>query len=214
MAFYMDIASVVTGYLLGSIPSAYLLGRLWGKTDLRKEGDGHISATAVYRYSGWGSFILVVLMDFGKGVLAVYLAALFSDSVIVYMVTAYAAVIGHCWSVFLRFKGGLGGIILFSVLASLVPREAAVGLIVSLLILFSTRKSSWATYLIQATASMALFVELYVFNLPQINLALCLFPLGLIVLHLLKRFQTSKVNPATTYKHELFDDLKRITKNK
>ena len=77
---FLVVLVVVSGYLLGSIPSAYLIGRFWAKIDLRQEGDGHVSATAVYREVGRIAFILNLIVDAAKGVLAVYLATLLTDS--------------------------------------------------------------------------------------------------------------------------------------
>lgn len=202
MSIPIYLGLIVLGYLLGSIPSAVLVARLWGKKDLRLEGDGHISATAVYRYCGKVPFVLTIALDYGKGFLAIFLARLFIDSQIVLVLVAYAAVIGHCWSVFIRFTGGLGGVILISVLAALAFKETLIGIGVCVIVLLATRKSSLATYTIQVAASISLLIE-------KQSLVLIIFPLGLIVLHFLKRLQTQKNNPSTAYKHELFDDLKR-----
>jgi glycerol-3-phosphate acyltransferase PlsY len=199
----IGIAIILLSYLLGSIPSAYLAGRLWGKGDLRSEGDGHISATAVYRKVGLIPFILVMLTDAGKGILSVYLTRLFSDSQIVLILAGYAAVIGHCWSVYLGFKGGLGGLILFSVLVSIAFKEAWMAAGVALVLLLTTRKSSWSTYILVGTTSIVLLVE-------RESLVIALFPLGLMIIHFIKRFQTQRANPQTAYKDEVFDDLKRI----
>jgi acyl phosphate:glycerol-3-phosphate acyltransferase len=199
----IGIAIILLSYLLGSIPSAYLAGRLWGKGDLRSEGDGHISATAVYRKVGLIPFILVMLTDAGKGILSVYLTRLFSDSQIVLILAGYAAVIGHCWSVYLGFKGGLGGLILFSVLVSIAFKEAWIAAGVALVLLLTTRKSSWSTYILVGATSVVLLVE-------RESLVIALFPLGLMMIHYIKRFQTQRANPRTAYKHEVFDDLKRI----
>jgi glycerol-3-phosphate acyltransferase PlsY len=207
MLIAIDISIIVLGYLLGSIPSAYILGRLWGKIDLRQEGDGHISATAVHRFMGPIPFVLVTIMDMGKGALSLYIASLLTDSQLVLIGTAYAAVIGHCWSVYIGFKGGLGGVIIFAVLASLAWKEALIGAGVALIILFSTHKSSWSTYALQGTASAALLVE-------KQSPAMIIFPLGLIAIHLIKRYQARKVNSNTAYSHELFDDLRRVKKEK
>ncbi len=195
--------AIVSGYLLGSIPSAYLIGRLWGKIDLRKEGDGHISATAVYREVGRIPFVVALLMDGAKGGLAIYVATLLSGSTPVMVATAYAAVIGHCWSVFIRFKGGLGAAVTYGVLGTLVVGEFLIGVAVALVLFFTTRKSSLSTYVLIVAVSIILLIE-------RKGLILVLFPLGLILIQLLKRFQTRKTSAATGYRNELFDDLKRL----
>lgn len=108
MGLVPDIISVILGYLLGSIPSAYIVGRLVGKIDVREEGDGRISASVVHRKLGLLPFLLVVVMDVVKGAIAVIIAGLLTDSLIVVLLSGFAAVLGHNWSVFLKFKGGVG----------------------------------------------------------------------------------------------------------
>lgn len=202
MAILLDMAVIVMGYLIGSIPSAYLVGRLWKGVDIRQEGDGHISATALNRYIGIKPFILALIMDLGKGVLSIYISSQIIDSQIILVMVAYATVIGHCWSIFIGFKGGLGGAVTFSVMASLATVPAFIAAGVAVLILLSTRKSSWSTYILLLTTSLVLLIE-------KQSPIMVIFPLGLLVIHLLKRYQTKKVNPDTTLTHEVFDDLRR-----
>jgi glycerol-3-phosphate acyltransferase PlsY len=199
---FPGVLAVVLGYLLGSIPSAYIIGRFWGKIDLRRQGDGHVSATAVYREVGRIAFFLNLIMDAAKGVLAVYLATLLTDSSVVIVGAAYAAVIGHCWSVFIRFRGGLGAVVTYGVLATLAFWEFLAGVAAALILIFTTRKSSLGTYALLVVASLMLLVE-------KRELIIVLFPLGLILIQLLKRFHVRKTSPASEYRNELFDDLKR-----
>src|SRR4030043_424626 len=115
-----EVIAVVLGYLIGSIPSAYIIGRLMGKIDVRQEGDGRISAAAVHRKLGVVPFVLVVIMDVGAGVLAVLIAKMLTESLIAVLIAGFASVVGHNWSVFLKFKGGLGATTIYGVLVSLV----------------------------------------------------------------------------------------------
>jgi acyl phosphate:glycerol-3-phosphate acyltransferase len=202
MTVFANPVAIVIGYLIGAIPSAYILGRLWAGVDLRQEGDGHISATAMYRHKGRLAMAAVIVMDMGKGILAVYLASLLTNSQIFIILAAYATVIGHCWSVYLDFKGGLGGVVTFGVLASLAFKEVLIGIGFFLIILLFTRKSSWGTYVYLIVTSLVLFIE-------KEPVMLSLFPAGLLGIHLLKRYQTKKLHPVDTYKNEVFDDLKR-----
>lgn len=199
----LPVLSVVLGYFIGSIPSAYLVGRLWGKIDLRQEGASHVSATAVLRKVGLLPFILTVAMDAGKGTLAVYAGTLFSSSTLIILATAYAAVIGHCWSVFIGFEGGLGAVVTYGVLGTLAISEFLIGAVVAIILFFTTHKSSLSTYILVATMSIALLLE-------KRGLVLGLFPLCLILVQLVKRFQVRKTSADTGYKNELFDDLKRL----
>jgi acyl phosphate:glycerol-3-phosphate acyltransferase len=194
------IAAVIISYLIGSFPSAYLVGRWWGKIDLRQEGDGHISATAVYRYLGRKAIVLVMVLDIGKGLLSVYIASLLTDSVNVLVLAGLATVIGHCWSVFLGFKGGLGGLVMFGVLSGLAFKEVGVGIAAFLIVLLITRRTSLGTVVFLLAVSLALFID-------RSELAKAFLPLGILALHYIKRYQVRMINP--TYKNEALQDLRR-----
>src|SRR5713226_9891159 len=96
-------------YLLGSIPFGLLLTRLFGGGDVRKAGSGNIGATNVARVAGALPGILTLIFDIAKGAAAVWLAARLShESATWMMVAALAALVGHCFPVWLRFRGGKG----------------------------------------------------------------------------------------------------------
>ncbi|BBC72840.1 glycerol-3-phosphate acyltransferase [Altererythrobacter sp. B11] len=100
------IAALAMGYLLGSIPFGLLLALAAGKGDIRQIGSGNIGATNVLRTGSKGLAALTLLLDLAKGFFAVWLAwRLFPQLV---PVAAFAAVVGHCFPVWLRFKGGKG----------------------------------------------------------------------------------------------------------
>jgi len=132
---------VVIGYLLGSIPIGYLLGRRQGKVDIRTQGSGKTGATNVFRTAGrkWG--LLVAALDICKGALAVVIAGLIvrgdyllvGDSSLWWLLTsaqvlaALAAVAGHIWPIFLKFNGGRGVATFFGGLVALCPVAALFG---------------------------------------------------------------------------------------
>src|SRR3569623_3516787 len=94
------------GYLVGSVPFGLLLARAAGKGDIRKIGSGNIGATNVLRTGSKGLAAAVLLLDAGKGFVAVSAAwRWFPDAV---SAAALGAVIGHCFPLWLRFKGGKG----------------------------------------------------------------------------------------------------------
>lgn len=99
----------VAGYLLGSIPFGLLLGRLFGAADVRKTGSGNIGATNVARVAGPVAGILTLLLDAAKGAFAVILAARLSEQSSTWMMAAgLCALIGHCFPIWLGFRGGKG----------------------------------------------------------------------------------------------------------
>lgn len=101
------IVWAVIGYLMGSIPFGMLVARLMGLGNLRKIGSGNIGATNVLRTGNKAAAALTLLFDAGKGALAVLLArALAGEDAA--QVAALAAFVGHCYPVWLGFKGGKG----------------------------------------------------------------------------------------------------------
>lgn len=100
--------STVFAYLLGSIPTAYLLGRLLRKIDIRETGSGNVGGMNVYRTAGILPGLLTVLIDIGKGALAVTAALNWSGEPLAVFVAGLLVVFGHNYSVFLKFKGGKG----------------------------------------------------------------------------------------------------------
>lgn len=111
-------------YLIGAIPSGFLIGKLCYGVDLRKTGSGNIGATNAYRTFGAAAGLAVFLCDAAKGYLAVWLG---SGDALTAVLCAFCAVVGNDWSVFLHFKSGRGvacgvgaflGISLWAALAS------------------------------------------------------------------------------------------------
>jgi acyl phosphate:glycerol-3-phosphate acyltransferase len=103
------VAIPVASYLLGSIPFGLLLGKLFGARDVRQAGSGNIGATNVARVAGPLAGILTLLLDAAKGALAVLLAARLSDQSATWMMIAgLCALAGHCFPIWLGFRGGKG----------------------------------------------------------------------------------------------------------
>jgi len=102
----LALYAALLGYLLGSVPFGLILARLGGAGDLRSVGSGNIGATNVLRTGRKGLAAATLLLDLAKGAAAVWLArALWPGSEIA---AAAGAVIGHCYPVWLRFRGGKG----------------------------------------------------------------------------------------------------------
>ena len=99
----------LAAYLLGSIPFGLLLSKLVGAGDVRKAGSGNVGATNVARVAGPLAGILTLVLDAAKGGAAVWLAARFANESAAWMTIAgLAALVGHCFPVWLRFRGGKG----------------------------------------------------------------------------------------------------------
>ena len=100
------VSGLVLGYLLGSIPFGLLLTRLAGLGDIRKVGSGNIGATNVLRTGRKGLAAATLLLDGGKGAVAVLVAREFGPDTAV--LAGGAAFLGHCFPIWLRFRGGKG----------------------------------------------------------------------------------------------------------
>ncbi len=98
---------VAVAYLIGSIPFALLLARRFG-TDLRRTGSGNLGAANVMRASGVRAGLLVAGLDVAKGAVGVALASRFSDNASAPAIAGFAAIVGHIYPVWLRFRGGKG----------------------------------------------------------------------------------------------------------
>ena len=102
------ILYIIGTYLIASIPFGYIVGKLFGK-DVRKEGSGNIGATNVVRTVGKKAGILVLILDVLKGFIPVYIAKNLLNLPSKYVaLVALVAILGHCFSMFMKFKGGKG----------------------------------------------------------------------------------------------------------
>jgi len=118
------IIAIVIGYLLGSIPSAYLATRLVSGRDIRQIGGGNVGGLNVYREVGLWPASAASIVDVGKGAAAVAIAYWLLDlssSPTFVMLAGIASVVGHNWMVFLKFSGGKGMGATFGALAVLLP---------------------------------------------------------------------------------------------
>jgi glycerol-3-phosphate acyltransferase PlsY len=113
---------VITGYLLGSIPTAYIAGHILKAEDIRQMGDDNMGAANVFRELSRKAGIMVGIIDAGKGALAILIAQSANMPQIVVMFTGAAAVIGHNWPVFIGFRGGRGVSTTIGVLAAVVTQ--------------------------------------------------------------------------------------------
>ena len=132
------IMAIVIAYLLGSIPFAYIAGRLKKRVDIRQVGGGNVGALNAVRELGPAIGVPVLIADIGKGALAVLVAHWLGLSMIWTFVVGFAAVAGHNWPVSLGFKGGKGAATALGVLLVLVPREFAISFGIMALVIIIT----------------------------------------------------------------------------
>ena len=208
-AFTLCLIAIVA-YLLGSIPFGYLLVRIFRSEDIRKTGSGNIGATNVVRSGARGLGAATFLLDVLKGFLAVAVAReLIAASLPAWpplaqlswqgspaarldtaaAIAAIAAVLGHMFPVWLRFKGGKGVATAFGALVQLVPLAALVGLAVFVLVFALSRYVSLASILgalaipIAALLLAARFSGMSLLHRPWILAALLILPAIVIAKH-------------------------------
>ena len=148
----------VIGYLLGSIPSGFILARVMGLGNLREIGSGNIGATNVLRTGSKKAAALTLLFDAGKAIVAILLARFFAGDDAA-QVAALAAFIGHCFPVWLGFKGGKGVATYFGIILVIAPISGLVACAIWLTTAAISRYSSLAALL---TAGWTPLVMLYV----------------------------------------------------
>ncbi len=131
-----EILVIVLGYLLGSIPFAYILGRAFKGMDIRQSGNA--GTLSVMREVNPAVGFANLALDIGKGALAVGIAQWLDVGSIIVFITGFAAVVSHSWSIFLHFKGGGGLATTLGVLLGLAPAAFGISAIVIVLAVLLT----------------------------------------------------------------------------
>ncbi|MCX6811727.1 MAG: glycerol-3-phosphate acyltransferase [Candidatus Berkelbacteria bacterium] len=142
---FLIIIALIIGYLIGSISPAYILGRILKKIDIREHGDGNAGGTNTKNVLGWGPAVIVVIFDFTKGLLAMFIAWKLGLSVPFIYAAGFAAILGHIAPFYLGFRGGQGA-------------ATAVGMLFfSLGMLISKGYLPWDALTILAIAALSVF---------------------------------------------------------
>ena len=152
---------IVAAYLIGSIPFALILARRWG-SDLRVVGSGNLGAANVMRTSGVTAGVLVAILDMSKGAASVWMAARISDGAQLPAAAGLAAIIGHIYPIWLRFRGGKGVATACGVFSVLTPLAVPPALALFALVVWLTKYISLGS----VVASLALPPLAYAFGSP------------------------------------------------
>ena len=171
------ILSVVIGYILGSIPTAYVVSRARKGIDIRTIGSGNMGGANVMREIGTQEGVLVGLFDIAKGAGAILIAQALNVSELWIFGTGFAAVLGHNFPVFAGFRGGRGSATIMGIFLVLAPTAALVTLTVVAIPFFASRKFAGA--IIIGFALLPLFAWLLEgsLSLVRYGLAIDLFVL-------------------------------------
>ena len=170
------IVLILVSYVIGSVPTGYLLGKLRG-VDVRMVGSGNVGATNVARAVGKSQGVITLIADAAKGYLPVLAALQLGQDSLTLTLTAIAAFLGHLYPVFLKFQGGKGVATGFGSLLALAPLAALVLVVVFVLVAGATRIVSLGSL---ATA-VAAPLSLWLFHQPPVIVGMG-FVLGAMVI--------------------------------
>ncbi|HWX23925.1 MAG TPA: glycerol-3-phosphate 1-O-acyltransferase PlsY [Vicinamibacteria bacterium] len=154
-------------YLLGAIPFSFLVARHFGVADVRKAGSGNVGATNVMRTAGTRAGSLAFLLDAGKGAAAALLARVLDSGDLLPALAAAAAVLGHMFPIWLRFRGGKGVATGVGAFFPLAPLAAGLALATFAVALLATRYVSVASL----CGTLALVVGAFLFSSQPVALA-------------------------------------------
>ncbi|GAB6071887.1 glycerol-3-phosphate 1-O-acyltransferase PlsY [Venenivibrio stagnispumantis] len=174
----MDLAIyLLLTYIIASIPFGLLISKLFGR-DIRKEGSGNIGATNVTRVLGKKAGFLVLILDASKGFIPTYYAYYYFQDYLYISLVAIIAVIGHCFSIFMKFKGGKGVATALGVLIALSGKTAFIIILFWLGVFLISGYVSLASIL---SASLSWVVIFYVEN--NIYYTIAAFIISLIIFY-------------------------------
>jgi acyl phosphate:glycerol-3-phosphate acyltransferase len=171
------LAALAGAYLIGSVPSGFVIARLSGVADIRLVGSGNIGATNVMRTLGWKHGLVVLALDAAKGSLGVLLLRWLHGGPTAQTLGGLAAMVGHLWPCTLRFQGGRGVATGLGLMAMLSPLAACVGGGVFVVVVALTRYVSLGSMAAASSAVAALMLR----RAPFTQVVLCALGAGVII---------------------------------
>jgi len=166
------ILSIVIGYLLGSVPTAYIVSRVRKGIDIRNIGSGNMGGANVMREVGTHEGVFVGLIDVAKGAGAILIAQALDIPELWVFGTGFAALLGHNFPVFAGFRGGRGSATIIGIFLVLAPKAILVTLAVIAIPFFTSRKFTAAILI--GFALLPLFVWLFEGSLWLVRYALAI----------------------------------------
>jgi glycerol-3-phosphate acyltransferase PlsY len=166
----LGIPSIIIGYLLGSIPTAYIVSRVRKGIDIRNIGSRNMGGANVMREIGACEGVLVGLIDVAKGAGAILIAQALDIPELWVFGAGFAALVGHNFPVFARFRGGRGAATIIGIFLVLAPEAMLITLVVVAIPFFTTRKFGAA--LLIGFALLPLFIWLLESSLALVRYAL------------------------------------------
>ena len=171
--------SIIAAYLLGSIPSAYIAGRIKKGIDIRNVGSKNMGTLNVYHEIGLAAAIPVLIVDMAKGIAAILLSRWLGVPVIWQLVAGFVSVAGHCFPIFIQFHGGKGGAPALAILLFLMPAAIPFFVAIAVIALIITRNYAFCY-------SIALIVFPFSAWLSYNSKTLIIFSIALLLFLLIK----------------------------
>jgi acyl phosphate:glycerol-3-phosphate acyltransferase len=161
---------LVAAYLIGAFPSSYVVGKVTRGIDLRQHGSGNLGATNAFRVLGWKAATPVFVLDIFKGWLPTFAFPRIDRNDAWELALAYgaAAIVGHVFSIYVKFKGGKGVATGAGIFLALAPAAVGVGLLVWTALLFTTGIVSVASI----SAALVLPIAVAALGAPTVVVAL------------------------------------------
>lgn len=176
------ISAVSISYLVGSIPTSYIIAKLLRGIDIREHGSGNIGATNLMRVVGKIPGIIALLLDVGKGALPVVLLApiyykpqMGISEPLFRVILGLSAVSGHIWTIFLRFKGGKGVATTIGVFIGLAPLVTSMGLAIWLVIVLFSKYVSLGSLIMATSLPFLMIIYAQPTEYTLLSVILCAF---------------------------------------
>lgn len=201
-------------YLIGSIPTALIAGRILGAIDIRTTGSGNLGATNIYRAFGLGPYLAVLFLDMFKGFFATaYLPLILGADIVsaqrLALICGISAVLGHVFTIFARFKGGKGVATAGGMMIALAPNAVFVAVIVYLVVALTTQYVSLGSMLAAIFFCATLFVEKFYFGE---NITPELLTAGLLLAVMIVATHTANIKRLVAGNENRTDFLKKFRK--
>lgn len=169
-----DLIIILISYLLGSIPTSIILSKVFGGIDIREHGSGNAGGTNVVRVLGWKIGIFVMIIDVLKGTVATawvsQMQLINSNTVSIFdpfmlsVICGIAAIIGHVWTIFAKFRGGKGVATGMGMMIALSPTDISVGVIIFIIIVSLTKYVSVGSMFGVTSIVLSIFIRKNIFN--------------------------------------------------
>ena len=172
-----EIALITFSYFLGSFPTGYVIGKVFYKDDVRKYGSGNIGMSNVFRTFGPLPALFTLIGDALKGYIPVILAISLNFTPVWISLVAFSSILGHVFSIYLKFKGGKGIATTFGIFFAINPWLGFIAVIVWILVLLTTRYGSLSS--LSATFSSVIFSLILKVDIHYFYLFIAIFLLAL-----------------------------------